>query len=472
MPSEKATGASFLACGIAVLTLAGGLIGTGVVRTDGPRSAIAAAVCRMPHLPTTPPVQSQQAADLMGVPHCDGALTAWAVRAGGPRVLFAFAVDPEVAGGGFAPGCRAQPSRGYLGLRRSDGKLALLGRVLTPDGPAVVARGRVAVVGYRRACRGQSAQPQQAAPLERLRLLRGAVGTLPRSGLALSEHAEPGSSAIAADRAGGLAVAWLEPHRPTHGSVLDLADRLYVSVGRIDGPMSRPRMLAGRSAVRTVRLAWASNRHLQVIYEASVGRRQRLEVSEWHPGQVFTSPQAIGPAHNNVQLSVAVGLNGRVAVAWGTERAGIESGESWRVFAAVRPHAGARFGPARLLDPGRIYVAPPDDVSTRIGADGITTVAWSSAQASDPTTGQDPVKAVTISPTGRFGAVQTLAPASLGVTLTENENAQTILQWRTPSGLKQAIRAPRASSFGPTTPAPTSAREIYQTPLIQSDTGS
>jgi hypothetical protein len=417
--------------------------------------------------------QPYGAAALMDIPYCDGVLVDWATPSSAATFVFAFRVDPVSPGGGFQPGCTGPPSRGYMGVSHSGGTVSLLGQLSPIDSPAVVSKGRVAVVTYTRNCKGQSAMPDSIEPLERLSLRRGAVGALPRSSLLLSGDAEPGSPAVAVDRQGDLAVAWLVPH--------DEADELYISTGTINGPMSRPQVIVGRDDVVDVRLAWTSDRQLVVAYADASASQVRARTMR--SGGEFSAPFTLGATEHsvdaeNVDLSVAVGSGGRVAIAWGSDLAGIQTDSPWSVRATVRTRAGGAFLKARLLDPGNGDVDPLEDVAAQIGADGITTIGWSSAQ------GSYPVRYATVSAEGAFSPVRTIAPASydyeLGasplipkeITITPASGGSTLLQWETPADdLEESLRSLGAATYGTPTPTDMPAGAVDQVPVIDSAIG-
>ena len=393
----------------------------------------AAPACPVPQRSTGPAAGPEAVASRLGIQHCDGVLTGWVQPFGG---LITLRLDPVVRGGGFAPGCRARPSRGYLGLRR-DG-YHLVGQILPPDAPAISRLGHFAVAGYARNCAKQDASLTSIAPLQKLRLLRGRTGELPRSSDALSETAEPQSTQIAASRSGRLAVAWLEPHATKDGAP---HDRLALSVGTLKGRMSRPRRPLGDREVTDMRLVWTTRRRLLLVTHESTGRQYRIVVRELHAARVGRA-RVLGAARNTVQFSVSVSGNGRAAVAWGTQTAGQEADSPWQVSAAV--NRGTTLGPGHLLDPGTATGPPIRDVTAHAGVDGVATFAWTSPRGYDngiAQPGHGPLRYATADPGGGFSPARSLVAQSTGIArILDSGSGGSLLTFSTPDGGTQQTR--------------------------------
>jgi hypothetical protein len=370
--------------------------------------------------------------------------------------LFGFDRYPEALASGE---CRAPADKGYLGFRQRGGKLRLLSRL---DGLAtapVVGADREAAVVYKRNCEQHSALPYNQ-PLQRLKLLTGALGRRLTTVTALGSTAERGTATMAASPSGELAVAWLAPHGHLGIGLPEPTDLLHISIGQTSGSMSRPMLLGEHDVIPRVRedffthvrLAWSTRRELLVAYTVN----NLVMLQTWRPGHGFDPPQTLGPVNpgGKIDLVIAVGPAGRAVVAWGTQRDIIEPESPWKVYAAVRTGARAHFGASQLVDPesksrpAGPYLGGEADVTAFIGADGFTTVAWSSEERASA------VRAVVVDPAGHFQPVQELAPASTGLTLTQAPGGGTLLQWEVPLGglqvtLGRAARQAGDDGFGP-----------------------
>jgi hypothetical protein len=400
----------------------------------------------------------RSAASRLGVPQDHGDLSAFVVQAPTGEALFAFDFTPDSHGDGVAPGCVDPERRGYLGVRRRDGRLVSLGRVSAIQAPPVMTRRMTAVIVGRRHCGTESAESNHIEPLQRLRLLRGPVGLRLSRSAPLTERAEADSTTAAASD-GELAVAWLEPaHRR------EPIDRLHVAVGRIAGDAWPRHVLAEGRAVSDVRLAWTSDAELLVVYAAGT----RIMIQTWRRGRGFERPRTLGTIRvGTLALSVAVGPSGRALVAWGAQAHGIEPDSPFVVRAAIRTASHRRFSSARLLDPGGPAKREPVTyVSTSIGSDGIASVGWQSDRPDDP------VKAATIDRRGGFQPPQSISPASRHHNvLVDQPDGSTLLQWDSDRGLQQSVRPRNSLVFSAPSPSASPADEVEGAVLIDSRTG-
>jgi hypothetical protein len=436
-------------------------------------------------------VESNQAsaAEQLGLKvNAAGLLTQTVARSSAGNELFGF--DLSVAP--HSPGCSGPADRGYLGFRKPGGRLELNGRLEALATPVVVGGGREAVVTYTRDCltKQENTLPytETNVPLERLRLHTGAIGRRPTTARVLSAIVEPNRTKIAASPSGSLAVAWLAPHGRnaigTRGAAgTEVTDRLYVAIGRTSGSMRPPEVFsAGGNSVTAVHMAWVGRDELLVVYTM----RDRILVQTWRPHRGFGKPQILGKVQFKVtaggEAVVAVGPSGRAVVAWKSQSITSEGTQSpLQVFATTRTNASARFGVTHLLDsgppPGDRYQEGLGDVTASIGADGFTTVAWTSEQGKLDTPETDTLRAAVIDPTGDLQPVQELAGKGAMLTLTETPDRETLLQWENREGreggkeLNQAVRLPGGESFGPPQAATSNAWLIEDARLIDSATG-
>ena len=388
--------------------------------------------------------------------------------------LFGFSRDAGL----FNGQCRRSAGSGYLGFRRPNGPLRLLDRLLSLTTPPVIGGGREAFVVFTLNCKQHSILPFNGA-VERLQLLTGALGRRPTTTTVLSSSAEEQLTAIAASPGGDLAVAWLAPHGHLGIGIPEPTDLLHLAIGRTSGSMSRP-VVFGVDGVgprvrfpffTTVQLAWTGHHELLVAYVVN----RLVVVQVWRPGHGLSRPQALGSV--NVQedpdLTVAAGPAGRAAVAWGTQRDITEPRSTWKVYVTVRTASTARFGAAHQLDGGapRYVNDGIPDVNAQVGADGFTTVAWSSQQRD-----RWPVRAVVVDPSGHFQPVQELAPDSENLTLSNAPGGGTVLQWQVPEWnerfrLGQATRPPGGDSFAPAEASTLRLGVIDGAEVIDSATG-
>ncbi len=390
----------------------------------------------------------------------------------------------ELFGFTYAEGtstCRAPAGKGYLAFRPVGGQLRLLGRLGSLATPPVIGGGREAVVGYTRSCKQRSALPFGITVLK-LRLLTGPLGRAPVSRVLLSSAAEQDHTELAASPSGNLAVAWLAPHRVPSGPGPELTDLLHISIGSTSGKMGHPVVLTRESSVRSVRLAWTQNDELLIVYVTG----DQVVVQPWRPLSGFGRRQVLGDvrlgASGSGDIAVSTGAGGRAVIAWGAQMNGIEPESPWRVSAAVRNRAAARFGAAHLLDAGGsgpIAQGGVSDVSVNIDQNGFASVAWTSERGCLRRGAASAACAAVINPSGGFQPVQELAPESTAVRLGETHGGGTVLQWelratalgKTEFTLGQARREPAGDSFGTAESATQDVGLIDGADLIDSATG-
>lgn len=176
------------------------------------------------------------------------------------------------------------------------------------------------------------------------------------------------------------------------------------------------------------------------------------------------------------KVVLAVRLSGRAVVTWDSQNSTADGIFSpLQVFAAVRTNTNARFGVAHMLDagpPSTGFYGDLDDVAASIGANGFTTVVWSSEQDNLDPPEAESVRAMVVDPSGDFQPVQELAGQGTALTLTETPEGGTLLQWEENRvKLNQAVRLPGSESFGPPQAAMSNARLIDGARLIESTTG-
>lgn len=230
-----------------------------------------------------------------------------AISPGGGE-LFGFDQHPRTKGGA---GCPMPADNGYLGFRPPGGKLRLVSRLPALSTPPVIGGDREAVVASTLNCKQPSARPYNY-PLEKLRLLTGAVGRRPTVTTVLSSTAEQDTTAIAASPSGDLAVAWLAPHQPPRPGA-EPTDLLHISIGHTSGSAGRSVALGEQDGLpharddffTQVRLAWTAHHELLVVYAVN----HLVVAQRWRPDHGFSRPQKLGPVNEGwgVELTVAVG---------------------------------------------------------------------------------------------------------------------------------------------------------------------
>lgn len=225
--------------------------------------------------------------------------------------------------------------------------------------------------------------------------------------------------AIAADRAGAVAVAWVEAQRVQRdGSTTGYRLRLALRPrGGTFGP-ARTIAEAGRSGglLRQPRLAFHGRDALTVAYvrERRVAdRTRRVVAARLVRRRGAPSPeQVVGPAPESfTDLRLAAAPGRRTVVAWGNVHGTVMGFASrWVVRAAVRAATAPRFGPAQVLDRGAVKDAgAPGEVGAGIAADGTATVAWSSVVRATQPVNQADVRIATARPGRNFGTSQVIA---------------------------------------------------------------
>jgi hypothetical protein len=435
-----------------VVLSAGRLTGVGVVL------AVSLGVVAVASGAAVPATGGDQLVERLGIPHDDGVLE-WTAVPVGSRVLFGFVVYPTAPGlGGFQPGCKAKPSRGYLAVRHSSGRLAALGRIDPLAAAPVAGAGRIATLVYKRNCKGSPVNDGGSLPLERLRLERGTIRHAGAHSRMLASNAEPYGATVVADGRGDIAAAWLQPDARRD---FERSDRLMISVGTMAGTMSKPQMLA--PTVTDVRLAWASDGELLAAYSTGA----HVEVRSRPRGGSFSPPLVLAPTRCcSLDLDIAVGPRGRAAVVWGAQASGIEVDSPWQVRSSVRTAAHRAFPRAILLDPGHSPRRQGTPVSVRIGTDDLITIAWTSDR------GHRAVLVAIADARGHVITRQTLATGGRNLYVTAAPGGGTLLHWRTLSGqARQAVRRPHATRFGRSSIASSLAGQAEGILLTDSRTG-
>ena len=269
----------------------------------------------------------------------------------------------------------------------------------------------------------------------------------------LSAHADRSSGAIAANRRGDAAAAWVEH--------LAGRDHLVVAVRGPSRPFGRPSVIAGSGFMSSPSVAWSARGDLLVAYQRSISRPgrtdRRVEARVRRAGHGWGRAQRLGASSGFSQITAAASANGRMLVAWGTQDIGEEANTPWIVRAAIRqagPH-GFRAAQDLEVSEGRDE-RPAGTVAAAMAPDGTATVSWSGiAGARFPHT--FPLRVATAGSSLRFGTAQTLAPNAAAGDVAMDARGAAIVVWATLSipGVNQGteqvfanLRAPGGATFG------------------------
>src|SRR5262249_43515685 len=164
------------------------------------------------------------------------------------------------------------------------------------------------------------------------------------------------SPTVAANARGDAVVAWVTPDKSgEHGAV-------WVAIRRAGGQFGAPTKLVDGAGVDAVAAAVSGKGDLLVAFTRShyamvKGHRrlQRHVEARWRDAgrSSFSSVQTLGDERGYALLSAAASPNsGRMAVAWGSQDAGEEANEPWRVYAALRGSGTHAFRATQTLEPG------------------------------------------------------------------------------------------------------------------------
>ena len=261
---------------------------------------------------------------------------------------------------------------------------------------------------------------------------------------------------VAASNDGDIAIAWIEVRGQFHDQ-----KRLWLARRSRNAPFPRPTVIAGSSNASSPSPAWNVQGDLLVAFARhfrSHGRVIRdVAVRVRRAGHRFGPVRALGPARGYSQIVTGMAPVGRMYVAWGTQDAGEEANEPWRVYAASAINPAHRFAPTQVLDPGEAVERPAGHVVLAVENSGSATVGWSGIVRPLPTAFAYPARVASADSTGRFGPPQQLAPSAAMEDLALGPDANLLAVFSTlPHGNNQEgeqvvarMRDRGAAQFGP-----------------------
>ncbi|MDP2712724.1 MAG: hypothetical protein Q8O56_16050 [Solirubrobacteraceae bacterium] len=245
-----------------------------------------------------------------------------------------------------------------------------------------------------------------------------------------------GLPVIAASPRGDVAVAWIERD----------ADRrqLRVALRPAGGSFGAPVTLRGSGVSTAPALSFGPQGDLLLAYQHAPadGGSRRVEVRVHRAGGDYGGVIDVGPASGVTDAAPAVGHDGRLYVAWGTQDGGEEANEPYRVFARSAPRGG-QFAELQGLDDGGAAWRSPGRLVLAARGDGGAQLAWTSVQPPQApgAVASFPVRTARAGADGRFAAPVELAAdgavGDLAVSATDPLGAAT-LAWSTAPSLSGA----------------------------------
>jgi hypothetical protein len=241
------------------------------------------------------------------------------------------------------------------------------------------------------------------------------------------------SPTVAANARGDALIAWVTPDKTgEHGAV-------WVAIRRAGGRFGSPAKLVDGAGVDTVAAAVSGKGDLLVAFTRShyamvKGHRrlQRHVEARWRDAgrSAFGSVQTLGDERGYALLSAAASpASGRMAVAWGTQDAGEEANEPWRVYAAVRGAGTHAFRATQTVEPGAEVERPSSGPKIAFDGAGRATVAWTSIARPTRTTLAYPVRAAVSGSDLRFGMPEQLADTGADLDLAVGGDGAAVLAW-------------------------------------------
>jgi hypothetical protein len=241
------------------------------------------------------------------------------------------------------------------------------------------------------------------------------------------------SPTVAANARGDAIVAWVTPDRTgEHGAV-------WIAVRRAGGQFGAPMRIVDGAGVDAVAVAVSGKGDLLVAFTrsryADVNGHRRLQrhvEARWRDAghSTFSAVQTLGESRGYALLAAAAApSSGRMAVAWGTQDAGEEANEPWRVYAAVRGAGTRAFRATQTLEAGGAIERPSSAPRIAFDGTGAATVAWTSIAKPTPTTLAYPVSAAVTAPDLRFAAPQQLADTGADLDLAVAGDGSAALAW-------------------------------------------
>jgi hypothetical protein len=363
-----------------------------------------------------------------------------------PAIAFGSAGGPLITAG-FRPAVTYSPGLPLQTVTRLFAGTTQRAQVRLVAPPVAYGAGRAAFLR-------RSPRDRDIAPIMTLGVSLGDVAGNPGRFHHLSSLAIPDTTAIAANDAGVVAVAWTEATRGIEG-------RVRLAVRRPGGRFARPvtvavgavgRPTGGTVSGRGVAVAVGGRGEVVVAYQRERARARTIEARR--VGRRLGRRQTLGPQRGLVDLSAAMAPGGRAVVAWGSQDVGEEANEAYRVYAAVRAAGSARFGAAQALDRGGPAIRPAGRVALAVGRDGAAVVAWASPLGSYGAGTRSAVRVASAGPRGRFGGQRELAPSGAVGDVAIGADGAAIVVWsqlageQTPLNVLAALRPAGASEFG------------------------
>jgi len=258
----------------------------------------------------------------------------------------------------------------------------------------------------------------------------GSIGTPRRLTSAAAFYLSP---AVAANPRGDAVIAWVT-HDKTggHGAV-------WVAIRHAGGRFGSPIRIVDGAGVDAVAVAVGGKGDLLVAFTrsryATVSGHRRLQrhvEARWRDAghSSFSPVQTLGDERGYALLSAAASpSSGRMAVAWGTQDAGEEANEPWRVYAAMRGAGAHAFRATQTLEPGDAVERPSSGPQLAFDGSGRATVAWTSITKPTSTTLAYPVRAAVSGTDLRFGTPEQLADAGADLDLAVASDGAAVLAW-------------------------------------------
>jgi len=366
------------------------------------------------------------------------------------------------------------PSRGFSRLwgEQPDGSFAGRARLVLAAPPVAYAGSRLALLRLPLAAGDLTIGDLEDPDTSLGYSLGRCCGTLevdPGGYRRLAARADRTSTALAANRRGDVAAAWVE-HRSGR-------DHLVVAVRGPNRPFGRPSVIAGSGFISAPSVAWSARGDLLVAYQRSISRRgptdRRVEARVRRAGHSWGRAQRLGASSGFSEITAAAAAIGRMLVAWGTQDIGEEANTPWIVRAAMRQAGPHSFRAAQELE-----VSEGDDerpagtVAAAIAPAGTATVTWSGiAGTRHPHT--FPLRVATAGSSLRFGELQTLEPNAAAGDIAMDARGATLVVWATLSiaGINQlteqvfaSVRPPGGATFA--APEAVSSAERAELPRV------
>jgi hypothetical protein len=283
----------------------------------------------------------------------------------------------------------------------------------------------------------------------------GSIGTTHRLTNAAAFYLSP---TVAANARGDAVIAWVTPDKTgQHGAV-------WVAIRRAGGRFGAPTRVVDGAGVDTVAVAVSGKGDLVVAFTrsryATVSGHRRLQrkvQARWRDAghSSFSAVQTLGDERGYALLSAAASpTSGRMAVTWGTQDAGEEANEPWRVYAAMRGAGTRAFRATQTLEAGGAVERPSSGPKLAFDGSGGATVAWTSIVKPTSTTLAYPVRAAISGSDLRFGTPEQLADTGADLDLAVEGDGAAVLAWahttedyQLTDQILAATRAAGAASF-------------------------